>query len=92
MSNAPAPTRRSKEVILEQLIEDVIKSCWTRTTQDAAFTSDETGSTKIGANGAGANVQIILEVDQRLSGCKALVDVGGLKRGEGAAPVSSGWP
>lgn len=84
MSNpidAPLPVRKLQEVILENLVEDVVKSCWARTRQHAAVSGDTNGDVVIGANGAGANVKIVMEIDDRYSGCKALVDVGGLKRG-----------
>lgn len=80
-TDAPLPSRKLQEVILEELVEDVVKSCWARSYQHAAIAGDENGNVGVGSNGAGANVKIVMEVDERLSGCKALVDVGGLKRG-----------
>lgn len=76
------PVRKLQKVVLEDLVEDVIKSCWARTHQHAAIIGDENGDVGVGSNGSGANLKIIMEIEKKLRGCKALVDVGGLKRGK----------
>lgn len=85
MSNSPDDKhqhRRSKEVSLEHLAEAVIKSCWSRTTQHAAVFQDDNETVEIGGIGAGAHVKVTLDVQERLCGSLAAVDVGGLKRGK----------
>lgn len=85
MSNSPDDahrSRRTKKVSLEKLAEDVIISCWARTTQHAAVFHDDNENVKIGGIGAGADVKVILDIETRLCGSLAVVDVGGLKRGE----------
>lgn len=73
---APAPASRDLlEVELEQLAEDVLKSCWARKHQRSALEE----SKKEGEND---QVDLVLEMDRRLDGCRAKVDVGGLKRCE----------
>lgn len=56
------------EVDLEDLVEEVVKSCWSRGRQRASATGDD----------ARGEVDILLDVRMRHS--RALVDVGGLKR------------
>lgn len=45
-----------------------------------SVSADSDGAVPLGTTGAGAAVQIIIEMDERLDGWRALVDVGGLKR------------
>lgn len=84
MSNqagSPAEVERHlSPVNLERLVEEVAKSSWTRTRQNADIVSG--GDTiKLGMTGAGEKVDVIIEVDKRFDDWLAMVDVGGMKRG-----------
>lgn len=67
-------------VDLEQLVEEVAKSSWARTQQNMNVSKDANGDVQLGTTGAGGNVDVIIEMDERLDGWRALIDVGGLKR------------
>lgn len=67
------------DVNLEELIEEVAKSCWVRTQQSANVMHG--GAIALGTTGAGEKVDVILEVDKRFDDWRAMVDIGGVKRG-----------
>lgn len=79
-SEAAGRERQLVEVDLERLVEDVAKSCWTRTRQNAAVAGDSDGNVSLGTTGAGGKVDVVIEMDQRLDGWRAMVDVGAIKR------------
>ncbi|KAK4701012.1 hypothetical protein P7C70_g5222, partial [Phenoliferia sp. Uapishka_3] len=83
MSNQVGSTAEAERhltpVSLERLVEEVAKSSWTRTRQNADIISGG-DSIKLGMTGAGEKVDVILEVDRRFDDWLAMVDVGGMKR------------